>query len=367
MPEAVRVSLQPAEVNLQAGGETAELVATVHNAGEVLDQYDVAVDGLEHAWYTVHTPSVGLFPGDHSEVRLSLHPPKRSDIRAGDYPFLVKATSQASKDRVGSARGTLKIQPFAIFKAEMAPQRVTGRRGGSYRLTLSNSGTVDLTLDLKAADREGACSFSYSPETVLVGPGEKKTAGLQISPQRGWLVGPVKGFDFTVTASPQGARGDVKTVNGSFVHKPFLASWRPLTGLLRTVIVIALLLTGSAYALNLAGGPTGVQLGIARLIGQFTGQGTATPSLPPLAATQPTPKPGPLVFLAGFKEMYDANPKLVGEPIENVLYDTAGNAHQSTTQGVLLWYKANNGVFFFTGEGVYAFRQGQPVLIDKGR
>ncbi|MCL5109902.1 MAG: hypothetical protein M1401_13760 [Chloroflexi bacterium] len=367
MPEAIRISLQPAEVNLQAGGETAELVASVHNTGEVLDQYDVAIEGLEHAWYTVHTPSVGLFPGDHSEVRVSLHPPKRSDIRAGDYPFLVKATSQASRDRVGSARGTLKIQPFAVFKAEMAPQRVTGRRGGSYRLMLSNSGTVDLTLDLKAADREGTCSFSYSPETVLVGPGEKKTAGLHIAPHRGWLVGPVKGYDFTVTVSPQGARGDVRTVNGTFVHRPFLASWRPLTGLLRTVVVLALLATGSVYALNLAGGPTGAQLGLARLFGQLTGQGIPSPSLPSPAAATATAAPGQLVFLAGFKEMYGANAKLVGEPIENVLYDTAGNAHQSTTKGVLLWYKATNSVFFVTGEGVYAYRQGQVVEIEKGR
>src|SRR3990172_556168 len=188
MPEAVRITLEPPALTLQAGGDTAEAVATVHNLGEVLDQYDLDIEGLERAWYTIHAPSVGLFPGDHSEVRISLHPPKRSDIRAGDYPFLVKAVSQVSRDRAGTAKGMLKIQPFAVFKAEINPQRVTGRRGGGYRLTIANSGSVDLTLDLKAADRDGGCRFAFSPETVVVAPGDKATASLSARPRRSWLI-----------------------------------------------------------------------------------------------------------------------------------------------------------------------------------
>ncbi|MDQ1249175.1 MAG: hypothetical protein QG597_3549 [Actinomycetota bacterium] len=364
MPEAARVTLEPAAIMLQSGGDTAEAVATVSNLGEVLDQYDLEIEGLDRTWYTVHAPSVGLFPGDHSDVRISLHPPKRSDLRAGDYPFLVKAISQVDRQRSASAKGLIKIQPFAVFKAELSPQRTAGRRRGGYRVTISNSGSVDLTLDLKAADREGGCSFKFSPETVVVAPGQKGNASLGAHPKRGWFMGRTQGYDFTVTVAPQGARGDPRTLNGSFVHQPLLPSWAPILGLIKTLVVVALLAAGVSGALFLGGGVTGYQIGLSRLVQQATSMFSGAPAPTKTATSQPTTGDA-LVYLGGFKELHDAESQLVGDPIENVTYDSTGNGYQNSKNGTLFWLKSTNTVYFFTAEAVYVFRDGRNQTIDR--
>ena len=361
MPDSAKVTLEPPAMTLQSGGDTAEAVATVTNVGEVLDQYDIEIEGLDRTWYTIHAPSVGLFPGDHSEVRISFHPPKRSDIRAGDYPFAVRAVSQVSRDRGGSARGMLKIQPFAVFKAEISPQRTAGRRGGGYRLMVSNSGSVDLTLDLKAADREGTCRFDVNPETMVVAPGEKASASIHIHPGRGWLTGPAKPHDFTVTLAPQGAMGDVRTVNASFLHRPLMRSWRPILGFFKTIVFLAILGGGVLFALNLGGGVSGYQRGLARLWSQTSALVAGG------APAQPPAKAGTLHFTDGFKAIHDADPERVGDPLENANYDLAGNGYQNTTRGTLFWLKATNTVYLFTKEGVYVHRNDRIRLIDSGQ
>jgi hypothetical protein len=367
--ESAKVTLEPSALMLQSGGDTGEAVATVRNTSEVLDQFDIEIEGLERTWYTVHAPSVGLFPGDNSEVRISFHPPKRIDIRAGDYPFLVKAVSQVDKARGGSAKGFVKIQPFAVFKAEISPQRATGRRGGTFRVVVSNSGSVDLSLDMKAADREKGCRFDINPETLVVAPGEKATAAVHAHPNRGWITGPPKPYDFTVTVAPQGARGDVKAVNGTFLHRPLLRSWRPLTGLFKTIIILALLAAGFGFALNLGGGVSGYQRGITKLWEQARGlvAGESATQTGSQGGTQTTTSGGIPTFTGGFRIMHDADPQLVGDPLENAHYDMSGNGYQNTKSGTLFWLKETNTVYFFGKEGLYVYRDGRTRMIDAAR
>jgi len=49
----------------------------------------------------------------------------------------------------------------------------------------------------------------------------------------------------------------------------------------------------------------------------------------------------PYEFKFGFKTLHDDNPKIVGEPLTDLLYDAAGNAYQGTTKGMLFWAKGS--------------------------
>ena len=64
-----------------APGETVTALATVRNQGEIVDTYDVRVEGLPDAWWTITTPTVFLNPwgtsGDYEqELQVRLHPPR---------------------------------------------------------------------------------------------------------------------------------------------------------------------------------------------------------------------------------------------------------------------------------------------------
>ena len=364
MPEIVEVSLEPAAILLQSGGDTAEATATVQNKGEILDQYNLEIEGLDRTWYTIHAPLVGLFPGDRSDVRISFHPPKRNDIRAGDYPFLIKAVSQVDSARTGSAKGFMKIQPFAVFKAEVNPQRAEARRSARYQVGVSNSGSVDLVLDLKAADKEGECRFDWSPETITVAPGDKATASVSVHPKRGWFKGASKNYDFTVTVIPQGARGEPKALNGSLLHRPLISSWTPALRGLKTLVVLILLLTGFGFLLQFGGGVYGYQRGITQLIERAKEMGGGFMGSPNTGTPKPSTSQAP-AYVEGFKVAHDAQPQLVGDPVENQSHDSAGNAYQNTTKGTLFWLKSTNVVYFFTTEEVYVFRDGRSQVIDR--
>ncbi|MCL4486542.1 MAG: hypothetical protein M1570_00225, partial [Chloroflexi bacterium] len=192
-------------------------------------------------------------------------------------------------------------------------------------------------------------------------------ASLSAHPKRGWLTGPTKAYEFTVTVSPQGARGDVKTVNGSFVHRPMMPSWGPVFGVLRTIIVLILLAAGVTYAYRLGGGVSGYQMGFSKLAqqarGLFAGDSTpGTTAVVPPGTANANERP---VYTEGFRLMHDAEPALVGDPTENVSYDRVGNGYQNSAKGTLFWLKATNTVYFFTTEAAYVFRNGRANLIDK--
>src|ERR1051325_5024878 len=87
--ERLSVELSPARVEMEPGGSPVELVVTIQNLSDVVEQYAVELSGLDADWFPAPVTSVGLFPQDSDQVRISLRPPRRPGTRAGSYKFRV--------------------------------------------------------------------------------------------------------------------------------------------------------------------------------------------------------------------------------------------------------------------------------------
>ncbi len=74
MSDAIEVKLSTEHVVINPG-EKAEVTAEVRNAGDVVEVFSVAVEGIESDWYSLSVTSISLFPGDKEAIRLSLAPP----------------------------------------------------------------------------------------------------------------------------------------------------------------------------------------------------------------------------------------------------------------------------------------------------
>src|SRR5579859_6774999 len=107
-PSMITVELSPAHVEMEPGGTPVEVVATLQNLSNVVEQYSIEVTGLEPDWFTAPVASVSLFPQDKDQVRISLHPPKRPGLRAGSYPFRVVARARGNATQT-SAAGVLDV------------------------------------------------------------------------------------------------------------------------------------------------------------------------------------------------------------------------------------------------------------------
>jgi len=224
-----------------APGESVEAIVTIRNQGQIVDQFGIRIQGLDPAWWTLSTPSVPLFPGDQGEAKLTIHPPKEAEAKAGSYSFQVRAVSQASPEEMTEEEAYLILRGFLVWDAEMSPTKVVGE-SGTYRLTASNSGNTDITLIFEGKDPEEALNYTFNQDKVTVPAGESALITLTVRPKKG-----EKGelYSFQVLVRPAEAKEpsrEAKTINGQLEYRRRRGSaWKWL------LLVLALL--AAAFAI----------------------------------------------------------------------------------------------------------------------
>lgn len=362
---ALIVDLSPPRVEMEPGGSPIEIVATVQNLSNIVEQYAIEITGLDADWYTAPVTSVSLFPQDRDQVRISLHPPKRPGLRAGAYPFRVIARARSGTAQQ-SAGGVLDVRGVAVYRiVDLTPRRQTARGKGTYRLQIANTGAADVRLGFEGSDPEAECTYSFPKQSeALVVAGGKAEFPVVVKPKKRPWVGPEQSYDFTISARPVDARGEPQAVSGQFTHKPLfraLPIWPVLKWVLIALAALAIIIVLFAIGIPQEFGRR-VQVATAQACGGLRNVpviGAACPrprELPPLAAD--------CAFQFGFKEFADAEPEMVGPCTTRVIYDDYGNGLQYSKKGVLFWLKESNTVYFFTGDSVYAYVQGKPRLLD---
>lgn len=251
---ALRASLAPASLEVPAAGQTVEATLTVQNKGGIVDQYLIELKGLNATWYTLATSSASLFPGDQDQVVAKLHPPKDPGIKAGDYPFTIKLTSKADPGTATTIESRLTIRPQITYGFEVAPLRATARRKAQFRITLANAGNTDVRFALGAIDREEGCRFQFELAEPKVAARSKTQVRLMVQPQRGWIVGPPKNYDLTISAALSGLEAEPRTISAQLRHRPLLSSLRPIWRVLKWLTTVGIPLAALWFAINYVGG-----------------------------------------------------------------------------------------------------------------
>ena len=167
-----------------APGESVEATVTIRNQSQIVDQFGIRIQGLSPTWWTLSTSSLSLFPGDQGEAKLTIHPPKEAEAKAGSYSFQVRAISQANPEEMTEEEVYLILRGFLVWDVEMSPPKVVGR-SGTYRLTASNSSNTDITLILEGKDPEEALDYTFSHDKVTVPAGESALITLKVRPKKG--------------------------------------------------------------------------------------------------------------------------------------------------------------------------------------
>jgi hypothetical protein len=367
------VQLNTNQVTMEPGGAPFELVTTVQNLGDVVDQYTVELTGLEREWFTASVTSVGIFPGDREQVRIQLHPPKRPGLRAGAYPFRINVRSRGDTLQE-SADGVLQVRGMAVYRVDITPRRLTARGKGSFKVQIANTGNADVKLALDGRDAENACRIDFPEPEPLVTAGNKKEVSVRVRPNKRPWVGPEKAYDFTVTARPQDAGGEPQTVAAQFTHKPLFGSWSPLFTLGKIAVVVIVLIglvaiLGSIGVLGSA--PQAFASSTSRVQGFFCNAPLIDRVCPDdyhafkSADNQSvaTTGKGGCKFEFGFKDFAEAEPKLVGDCTSSVYYDHFGNGVQYTREGMLFWQKDSNTIYFYRSASVWGYIQGHSQLL----
>jgi hypothetical protein len=240
MSALIRVIASHEEFRIEPG-QRGELLVTVQNLSEIVDQYSIAVDGLAPSWYTVPVSEVSLFPQDQERVRIALHPPSGAEARAGAYDFAVRVTSRENPAERTSIPASLEVLPTLALEVGLSPQRTSSTGDGVFQVRLANPSNTDLTVDLSATDPEEGCEYRFEPSQVSVGAGQSKGASLVVRPKQKPPRGEARRYDFTVRAIPVAVPVDAQAVMGRLEHRSAIPKW-----LVPAVAIAAVLLCCTA-------------------------------------------------------------------------------------------------------------------------
>lgn len=243
---AIIVSLAPTMLILKPNMEQVELLLDVRNAGDVVDQYRVEIDGIDPSWYTITVPKVSLFPGDNAQIPILVNAPKGAKLTAGQYPFEVRVISQDSPTTIVSANGVILVEAMSDFQVEMEPRRVLGRQG-NFRVTVTNLGNDKTQVALSGRDAEEGLQYIFKDPEPELEAGRSQLVPLTVKARGLHFVGSNRSYPFTVSASAvdgptgQDGRAMTRVTQAEFVRTPILRSLRPLLLLLLLLLLILLI------------------------------------------------------------------------------------------------------------------------------
>ncbi|MBK6662184.1 MAG: FHA domain-containing protein [Thermoflexaceae bacterium] len=189
----IHCSLSLPAAPIDPGASPGLAYLTIRNRGRVVDGLDIAVDGLPAEWVRMSSPRVLLPPGEQAEVALVIQPPRRSESRAGDYPFSVVVTSTETGREVVTS-GQVTIVPFE--GTEIALKPVRSRR--DFVITAVNHGNAVATYALAGKDDEESFIYEFEAPAVNLEPGAEGVLRLRVRPVKRKLFGPPMILPFRV-------------------------------------------------------------------------------------------------------------------------------------------------------------------------
>lgn len=240
----VSASLPTARVEVAPGG-SATVELTVRNTGSVVDEMRIEVLGPASGWITPSPATVPLFPGASAPVILTIAPPRRSDIPAGELDVAVKVVSREDPDGSSVEELVVMVAAFDAPDAELIPRTSRGGRKATVQIAIDNHGNRRTQRVVTAFDSDQLLRFEAEPPSVNIEAGNAEFAQLRIKPVKTFLRGTEKTVPYKVRLDD----GDSSIVlDGTFVQTPLLPRWLlRLLGLLLLALIALLVLWQVAF------------------------------------------------------------------------------------------------------------------------
>ncbi|MBO9534072.1 MAG: PASTA domain-containing protein [Solirubrobacteraceae bacterium] len=190
----------PAAIAIEPG-QRGRVLATVRNQSDIVDNYDLTLEGLPEGWATLSPATVHLMPFRSSrtyeaEIEITLHPPRTPQAQARHWPTTVVATSRSSGERVATVPLEIGLLPFEQLELAAKPERRAGRRRARFEVTVRNKANAAAAVALAARDTDGACRIKLDHETLTIPEGQTGTATLTVRPPRQRWIG--RPFDWRI-------------------------------------------------------------------------------------------------------------------------------------------------------------------------
>ncbi len=180
--------------------ETLQIQALIHNRSDQVDRFRLTCPDVDRSWFTVRYPEgletqglvsqtdgLALNPDAKGQIQLELHLPQ--DMDAGRYFPTVRLYSDNHPDLVLMDVVYLQILPTYPVTVEL--HTLSGRargQAGQYEILLTNQGNIEreILLSSLSTDDEELCTYSLTPEHVVLPPKGSASVDLRVKPTKWW-------------------------------------------------------------------------------------------------------------------------------------------------------------------------------------
>jgi hypothetical protein len=229
--------LERESVRLDAG-DHASLPLEIRNTGDIVEDYHLEVVGIPAQWTTIDEPDFTLYPGTSTVATLDVHPPRSSEIPAGELRFGIRVIPTDHPEEAVVPEAVVEVLPYLDTTAELVPRTTHGRFGATHQVAIDNRGNVPVTALLGLTDPGQLLRIGSTGTSLTVSPGQAVFADVRVRPAGLLWRGKSRTIPFTVAVSPQGA--PAVSLEGVHLQEPVIPPW--LGKLLLALVALLLLL-----------------------------------------------------------------------------------------------------------------------------
>ncbi|MGH3871871.1 MAG: PASTA domain-containing protein [Pseudonocardiaceae bacterium] len=233
----VRVTVEPAELTVDPGGEVTTTV-TVRNLGTRVEQFQLMPQGPGAAYASITPPTLSVYPDDEQPAVVRFAPLRSPQSPAGVAAFEVVAHSAIHADVSDVARGRLTITSFEDLSAVLQPEVSRGRKPARHQVSVTNGGNTPVNTQLTFRDQDGTLTFTPRDGAATLPPGATQHFPVRINGPRRWF-GRTERLSFSAVVTPAGPQPPI-TLPGTRQQTAVFPWWIPTALLTAVAIAIAL-------------------------------------------------------------------------------------------------------------------------------
>ena len=230
-------------------GATAEFELTVTNAGPLVANMQLQLQGVPTSWVQVIPPVLNLNEGRKGIFSVRISPPRDSSAEAGFYGLHFVASSPNYQQETGIADSSLTVLPYSEFLASgPTPRRLELTRKNQTDLTdvvILNNSNAATTFFVRSYDDANDLFFTYEregssqqgQETITIRPGDNTRVSMRIGSRKLPILGMRShSYHYNTTITPSDQPGGGQSLMGEVVVKPLINTFWVLLTLILLVV-----------------------------------------------------------------------------------------------------------------------------------
>ena len=237
------LTIDPTNIDIELG-QQAEIKAQLFNASDFVDRIILSIEDIPFNWFSLPQDSYELMPGDSVSLSIAIHPPRDKLIKAEAHNYRIVATSTAHQGESVEGMGSILVQPFMHFSAEMHPINLVDE--GTSRITVHNEGNTTTSFFITAQDPGDMLLFDNPQRQQKISAGQSATLPFVIKPKQRPLLGQSKQLPFSMKV--QTAKIEPQSLTGNLEAQPKLPLWIiPAIGVLSIMLCLSAFFVSSLW------------------------------------------------------------------------------------------------------------------------